>query len=61
MDHIDTTLSDTGAMALSLSVKYALIFACKLLNKYYSKSDLSNIYQIAMGMFVVLLRFFCFH
>ena len=52
MDCIDGVLHDTGT---TLSVKHALIFACKLLDKYYSKSDLSNFYQITMCTFFVSL------
>ena len=49
MDRIDTVLRDAGTTALAPSVKHALMFACKLLDKYYSKTDLSNVYRVAMG------------
>jgi len=49
MDRIDAVLRNTGDAALTPSVKHALVFARKLLDKYYSKTDLSNIYRIAMG------------
>lgn len=50
MDRIDAVLRDAGTTALTPSVRHALIFARKLLDKYYSKTDLSNVYRIAMGM-----------
>ena len=51
MDQIDTMLSSSSVEPLSPSVKHALSFAQKIINKYYSKMDLSNVYQISMGMF----------
>ena len=50
MDHINAVLRCTGPTALNPSVKAALEFACKCLDKYYSKTDLSNVYRIAMGV-----------
>ena len=49
MDQINSVLRDAGTTALAPSVKHALMFACKLLNKYYLKTDLSNVYRVAMG------------
>ena len=49
MDRIDATLCCTGPTALNDAVKHALVFARKLLDKYYSKTDLSNVYRITMG------------
>jgi len=49
MDRIDSLLSDAATELLSSSVKHMLTFACKSINKYYSKTDLSNVYHIAMG------------
>ena len=49
MDRIDVVLCDAGMTALTPSVRHALTFARKLLDKYYSKTNLSNIYHIAMG------------
>ena len=54
MDCIDALLSDVPAEPLSQSVKHALTFACKSINKYYSKTDLSNVYRIAMGEYLVI-------
>jgi hypothetical protein len=50
MDRIEQMLSTSAATPLNPAVKYALTFARKLMNKYYSKTDLSNVYHIAMGL-----------
>jgi len=50
MDRIDTMLSSSSTELLLPSVKHALSFARKIMDKYYSKMDLSNVYRIAMGM-----------
>lgn len=50
MDCLDSMLSEDNPNPLSLSVKHALKFACTIINKYYSKMDLSNVYRIVMGM-----------
>ena len=55
MDWINTMLSSSSTEPLSLSDKHALSFAWKIMDKYYSKMDLSNVYQIAMGMFLMVL------
>ena len=55
MDRIDALLSDAPVEPLSQSVKHALKFARKSINKYYSKTDLSNVYCIAMGEFLDIL------
>ena len=49
MDHIDVMLSNSATMPLTPAIKHALSFACRLMDKYYSKTDFSNIYCIAMG------------
>ena len=51
MDWIDAMLSNSTAEPLSPSVKHALSFAQKIMDKYYLKTDLSNVYHIAMGMY----------
>lgn len=51
MDRIDAMLRDSLTDPLSPSVKHALSFAREIMDKYYSKTDLSNVYRIAMGMF----------
>jgi len=49
MDRIDSMLSNSVAEPLVPSVKHALMFTHKIMDKYYPKTDLSNIYWIAMG------------
>jgi hypothetical protein len=49
MDCINKMLSISTLMPLTPAVKHALTFAHKLMDKYYSKTDLSNVYCIAMG------------
>jgi hypothetical protein len=56
MDRIDNMLRASGRASLNPSVKHALTFARTLLDKYYSKTDLSNVYRIAMGMLHTWLR-----
>lgn len=58
MDRIDALLSDAPVEPLSPSVKYALKFARKSINKYYSKTDSSNVYRIAMGKFLDIFYFY---
>lgn len=55
MDRIDALLTDAPVEPLSPSVKKALKFARKSINKYYAKTDLSNVYRIAMGIMMYLL------
>jgi hypothetical protein len=62
MDRIDALLSRAPVEPLSPSVKHALQFARTSINKYYSKTDLSIVYRIAMGMFLETLFYLCsFH
>jgi len=49
MDHIDALLKDITAEPLVPSIKHALTFTYQILDKYYSKTDLSNVYHIAMS------------
>ncbi|KAF8232976.1 hypothetical protein L208DRAFT_1269262, partial [Tricholoma matsutake] len=49
MDCIDTLLKSLNPQPLSLSVKWALKFAHAIINKYYSKVDLLNVYCITIG------------
>ena len=54
MDHIDSVLA-TNAIddRYCLAIKAALTIGKKTLNHYYSKTNLSNIYWIAMGTFTI--------
>ena len=54
MDRIDAMLSSSSTEPLLPSVKHALSFVQKIMDKYYSKTDLSNVYQIAMGVFLMV-------
>ncbi len=51
MDHIDEHLA-TAAVGrqYSLAIKAALAIGKKTLNRYYDKTDHSEVYRIAMGM-----------
>jgi hypothetical protein len=50
MDHIDSVLA-TNAIdnRYCLAIQAALTIGKKTLNHYYSKTDLSNVYRIAMS------------
>ena len=48
MDRIDNLLSAAAKRPLVPAVKHALKFARASINKYYSKTDASDIYRIAM-------------
>ena len=54
MDRIDMMLNSSSTKLLSPSVKHALAFARKIMDKYYSKMDFLNVYRIAMGMFLMV-------
>ena len=55
MDHIDRHLATaTTNDSYKSSIKAALIIGKKLLNKYYSYTDHSEMYRIAMGAWAVL-------
>jgi hypothetical protein len=60
MDHIDKHLT-TAAIdnKYPLAIKAALAIGKKTLNRYYDKTDYSEVFRIAMGMyFFTLLLFF---
>ena len=60
MDHIDKHLA-TAAIdnEYPLVIKVALAIGKKTLNRYYDKTDHSEVFRIAMGMyFFTLLLFF---
>ena len=51
MDHIDKVLA-TGALntlQFCLPIRAALMVGKKTLNRYYSKTDHSDLYRVAMG------------
>jgi hypothetical protein len=50
MDRIDDLLDNNSSdTSLNPAVRNALGFARKVINKYYSKTDMSNVYRIAMS------------
>ncbi|KAI0279785.1 hypothetical protein BC826DRAFT_869450, partial [Russula brevipes] len=62
MDRIDAMLKDSALEPLCPSVKCTLSFARKHMDKYYSKTDLSNVYRIAMVLHPQLkLKYFQQH
>jgi hypothetical protein len=56
MDHIDSKLAtDARNNKYPLSIKAALTIGKKTLNQYYDKTDHSEIFRIAMGMYFVTI------
>jgi hypothetical protein len=57
MDHIDEHLATAATnRGLSLAIKAALAIGKRTLNRYYSRTDHSDIYRIAMGRcFIIIL------
>jgi hypothetical protein len=56
MDHIDETLTTQSQdMSIAPSIRGALSLAKKTLNKYYNKTDDSEVYRIAMSEFIILV------
>jgi hypothetical protein len=53
MDQINIMLSSLATTPLALAIKHALTFVCWLMDKYYSKTDLSNVYCIAVRTIVI--------
>lgn len=52
MDHIDKVLatSSDSPYKFSVAIRVALAIGKKVMNKYYNKTDHSEVYRIAMGM-----------
>jgi hypothetical protein len=51
MDHLDSKLAtDASNNKYPISIKAALAIGKKTLNRYYDKTDQSEIFRIAMGM-----------
>jgi hypothetical protein len=52
MDHIDAYLATaTQNASYSVSIRAALAIGKRTLNRYYNKTDHSEVYRIAMGKF----------
>jgi len=60
MDHLDGYLT-TAALdsSIPLSIKAALAVGKKTLNRYYDKTDHSEVFRIAMGTYYSILLFHC--
>ena len=56
MDHIDQHLA-TAALdnTYSMAIKAALAIGKTTLNRYYDKTDHSEVFRIAMGMLFIIL------
>ena len=55
MDHIDKRLTtDMCNSRFNCAIRASLGVARKMLNRYYTLTDISEVYQIAMGTFVPL-------
>lgn len=53
MDHIDSYLATTiRERSISPALQGALALAKRTLNRYYDKTDLSEVYRIAMGEYL---------
>ena len=61
MDHIDEHLATaTIDNEYPLAIKAALAIGKKTLNRYYDKTDHSEVFRIAMGMYFLILSLFFF-
>jgi hypothetical protein len=60
MDHIDEKLTSDSINHTKYepSIRASLNLAKKTLNRYYNLTDSSEVYRIAMGMFLILLYMF---
>jgi len=59
MDHIDAHLATaTQNTRYSIAIRAALAIGNKTLNRYYNKTDYSEVYRIAMGKFISQVTIF---
>ena len=59
MDHIDEYLTTAGRnVKISKAIRAALALGKQTLNRYYNKTDHSDVYRIAMGVFLLYLFYF---
>ena len=57
MDHIDSYLATTiQDDSISAGLQMALALGKRTLNRYYDMTDCSDIYRIAMGMFIYFVN-----
>jgi hypothetical protein len=54
MDRVDELLVEGSESRLHSAVKAAMALARQTMNKYYSKTDLSEVYRLSMGMFFLI-------
>lgn len=61
MDHIDKILATASdsPYKFSLPICAALAIGKKAMNKYYNKTDQSEVYRIAMGTFLGITLILC--
>ena len=59
MDRLHGTLNVQTKKEYHPSILVAMKLAQKKLNQYYSKTDISSVYQIAMGNIIVFLPNIC--
>ncbi len=63
MDKLDNMLAtaiitkDSGDVTLSAPIKAALLVAKNTLNRYYNLTDASELYRIAIGMFLFVVAY----
>ena len=59
MDHIDTYLATTiQDQSISAALQGALALGKRTLNRYYNKTDFSEIYRIGMGVFIHFVNYY---
>ena len=59
MDHIDEYMATACQnMKISKAIRSALTLGKQTLNRYYNKTDQSDVYRIAMGSLFLLLIYF---
>ena len=59
MDRLDSALSDMNDQPLLPPIKHTLKFAHTSINKYYLKTDMSNVYRIAIGKCIIFALLLC--
>jgi hypothetical protein len=60
MDHLDQHLASFALdLSLPASIRAAATLGKRTLNKYYTMTDLSEVYRIAMGKVSFILHFPC--
>jgi hypothetical protein len=61
MDHLDSHLATAASNTkYPVAIKAALVMGKKTLNRYYNKTDHSEVFRIAMGTLSLFLIYLCF-